>query len=688
MSSRFIVPSVLAAALLAGEPEPSIIQVIAPLPLSAPTAAGAAVELGLVPGGTEVIDAERLRAGRTATWRDALAMSPGVVVQPRFGSDEARLSIRGSGLQRTFHMRGLDVLADGQPITLADGGSDFQALDFALLDHVAVWRGGNALAWGGATLGGAIDLVSPTGRSSPGGSVRLEGGSFGYGKLVVTQGGSRGAADAWIGVSSTRQDGYREHSAQDNLRAQANLGIRITDDIENRLYAAYARSDSELPGSLTKAQAQGDPRQAAGPSALRDSKRDFPLWRLADRIAFRWDETTVEASLGYMRKELDHPIAAPGFATIVVQDSDDMSTAIRLTDDSRLWGRSNRLVLGAQAGVGRTIDRRYGYANSSGNTRGALTSDYYNTASNLSAYGEWRHEPASGWWVVAGLQAQVRRLQAEDRFLGNGDQSGEERWREANPKIGFLWQGDTATVFANLSRSSEPPSFAEYVQFDPLTFTTRPRTDLAAQRAWTIEVGSRGSVDRVSWDVALYHARVRHELLAYSAGVSQVTRNADRTERFGAELGGEARLLGDAEGGGHQLVLAAAYTWGRFRFAGDPEYGDAQLPGLPEHTGRAELLWRMDGWFAGPSIEGQSGWPVDFANRERVDAAFQLGAKAGYDTGDGLSCFIEGRNLLDEEWIATTGIANPNASAGAPASQALYNPGDGLAINAGVSWSW
>ena len=691
MSPR-LVPTALAVALSvaasAADSSPTMIVEAQREPLTTATAEAAEVELGLVPGGTDVIAGDAIREGRTATWRDALGMSPGVYIQPRFGSDEARLSIRGSGLQRTFHMRGIRVLADGQPVTLADGGSDFQSSDFAMLDHVAVWRGANALAYGGATLGGAIDLVSPTGRSSPGGSVRLEGGSFGYGKAVATVGGAEGDLDGWFGVSSSRQDGYREHGAQDNVRVHGNIGWRFAEQAENRIFAAYARSDSELPGALTRAEAEADPRQAAAPSEQFDSKRDFLQLRLADRVVAVWDETTVEASLGWMRKQLDHPIAVPGFNTIIVQDSDDLVGSARVQDQHALGGRGNRFVLGVEAGQGRIDALQYAYANPSGNERGALTSDYLQTASNLAAYGEWRHEVLPRWWAIAGLQAQWTRLDAEDRFLGNGDQSGAKSWQNLNPKLGVLWQGEQVAAFANLSRSSEAPTFSEYVQFDPGTFTTRPWDDLEAQKAWTAELGSRGSLDRVRWDVALYYARLQDEYLAYTAGFSQVTRNADRTVHAGAEVGGEVRLAGDGAEASSRLVLGLAYTWGRFRFDDDATYGDAQIPGLPEHAGRAELLWRWQGWFAGPTIEGQGGWPVDFANSEEVDGAILLGAKAGFDSGHGLSWFVEARNLLDEAWIATTGVANPNPGAGAPADQALYNPGDGLAVNAGAAWRW
>ena len=64
-----------------------------------------------VPGGSDVIDAEIYLKGSAVIPADALAYSPGVFAQSRIpGAEESRLSIRGSGLQRTCHGRGLRVL--------------------------------------------------------------------------------------------------------------------------------------------------------------------------------------------------------------------------------------------------------------------------------------------------------------------------------------------------------------------------------------------------------------------------------------------------------------------------------------------------------------------------------------------------------------------------------------------------
>jgi iron complex outermembrane receptor protein len=374
---------------------------------------------------------------------------------------------------------------------------------------------------------------------------------------------------------------------------------------------------------------------------------------------------------------------------LIDQESDDWVAAARLSDERPLAGRSNRLVLGVEAGIGITQARTFGYAAAVGNAPGAIASDAKQTARSASAYLEWRHEAMAGIWLIGGAQGSWTQLEHDDRLLvapSAGDQSGSKIWRSLNPKFGVLWQVRPEVVaFANLSRSSEPPGFAEYIQRD-LSLTTRPQQDLAAQSAWTAEIGTRGSLGQVAWDLSLYHAEVRDEFLAVQLGPGlTVTQNADRTVHQGIEAGLDVRLWGSADSADPRVTLVQSYTWGRFRFDGDAAWGDRQLPGLPEHAWRGELRWERQGWYAGPTAEWQSGWPVDFANTVEADGSLLFGARVGYDGGRGFSAFIEGRNLADEAYVATTGIANP---ASAPDGQALYNPGDGLAVTTGASWTW
>ncbi len=682
----------LAAAVAAGDPttiDPATaaVSVGEPLLISA-SASGtptARRRLDRIAGGAGVIDADSLHLRRAATWSDLLAGAPGVVAQPRLGGDELRLSIRGSGVQRTFHLRGIALIQDDQPLSAADGSADFQASDPQLIERAEILRGPAGLRLGTATLGGAIALVSPTGRTRPGLRAQAEAGSFGAGKLSLSAGLAEGDQDAWIGVSQAQTDGERMHSAQRGTRLAANLGWQLGAAAEHRISAAFSDSGSELPGSLTRSQLESDPTQAASGNLARQAKRDYPLWRIADRWTFDLGTWQVQAGIGWMRKELDHPLS---FA-LITQTSEDLSASLRLVGEPALAGRPARVALGATVLHGVTDAWQHGYALASGQQRGALQADAEQTARDAALWAEVQVEAAVGWWLIAGLHAAQTRRQFADRFLANGDQSDEREWLLANPSLGVRREvpgpgADPVQVYAVLARSSEAPTFAEYVQRDG-SGQTRPQP-LAAQTAWTLELGSRGRGPSGSWDVSIHASRVRGEYLAYqiAPGLTQ-TINAGTTHHLGAELGGDAQLAHGWLAAGDRLRLLGSATWMRLRFAGDPVFGDGPLPGLPEWSGRVELRYERGPWTLAAIADGQSDWAIDPADRVSAPGSLRYGLRAAYDPGRHLSAWIEGRNLADRAFVASSGIAAPGAD---PATAAVYNPGEGLNVHAGMAWSW
>lgn len=129
--------------------------------LTVPTTAEARAEIARTPGAVDIVaDDEFTRSTPARTIKDVLDFVPGVIVQPKWGED-SRLSIRGSGLSRNFHLRGIQLYMDGIPINTADGFGDFQEIDPSVFRYVEVFKGANALRFGTNSLGGAINFVMP-----------------------------------------------------------------------------------------------------------------------------------------------------------------------------------------------------------------------------------------------------------------------------------------------------------------------------------------------------------------------------------------------------------------------------------------------------------------------------------------------------------------------------------------------
>jgi iron complex outermembrane receptor protein len=618
--------------------------------------------LGEIAGAATVVDAERYREQRASTLADALGYAAGVFVQPRFGAEESRLSVRGSGLQRTFHLRGLELMQDGVFLNQADGGGDFQAVEPLAARYIEVYRGANALQYGAATLGGAINFVSPTGRSASPLDLRLEGGSFGYLRGQAALAGAGESQDYYASVTAFKQDGFRDHAKQETYRLFSNYGIGF-DGGETRFYLARVDTNSALPGSLTWAELQADPRRAAPNSLALDQRRDFDLTRIANRTTFELgDADTIDVGVFYAAKHLNHPISQ-----IVVQDSRDYGANLRWRRET---GERNVLSAGLALIAGTIEDERY--VNVRGE-RGTLVNGFHDEATRYSAFVEQQYYVTERTALVLGLQGSRNRREADDTVITNArDESYARTYSGVSPKLGLRYEPEAGvSVFANVSRSYEPPSFGELAGGPQVTLVD-------AQTATSAEAGIRIERERLSLDAALYRADLRDELLSLTDadGNPRGTVNAARTRHQGLEFGASWRVT-DA------IELRTAYLWNDFRFDGDPVFGDNRLAGIAPQLLRAELRWNLGPVYLAPNLE----WSpqrsyVDHANTLAAPSYAIAGLRVGGDWQQRWRWFVDARNLGDRRYAATTGaIAN---ALGRDSRQFL--PGDGRSVFVGLEW--
>jgi iron complex outermembrane receptor protein len=623
-----------------------------------------------IAGGANVVDGESYRNGRVSNLKDALGFSPGVFIQPRFGSDEARLSIRGSGLQRTFHMRGINMLQDGIPVNLADGGGDFQSLDPLNYGYIEVFRGANALQYGGTTLGGAINFISPTGYTAPKYQLRMEGGSYGYLRAQAATAGVKDNIDYFLSYTHTQQDGFRDHAQQNNHRVSGNVGIKINDQLETRFFAGYVDTDSKLPGSLTKRENRETPRKRqSDPFSLSsDQARDFQSWRIGNKTTYTFGKNRVELNAFYSYKDLFHPIFM-----VIDQINHDYGGGARFVSEEDLFGRKNIFTAGITVQNGDTRDRRY--VNRGGKAVGLPVNAYNQNALNLTAFLENQHYLTPHWVAVTGGSWTYAKRGLDDLLVrGN---SFNEDFTKFTPKVGVRYEiNDDTQIFANYSQSFEPPSFGELTGGQLIT-------KVYDQRGHTAEVGSRGKFDKwnMEWDAAYYHTWIKNEMLSLSdsRGLPLGTVSADKTIHQGIELGLTNRFLDD------HLALRQSYMWNDFRFDGDKVYKNNRLAGVPEHFYRADLVYNWDqGFYFGPNVEWTpSKYAVDHANTFYADGFAILGLKAGYNIKKyGLELFVEGRNLTDAHYTASTGVISDARGR----DQNLFAPGDGTTVYGGLQW--
>jgi iron complex outermembrane receptor protein len=647
--------------------------------LTAPPIAARRAEIERTPGAVEVIDAEDYKRTTPArTIKDALDYVPGVFVQPKWG-DDTRLSIRGSGLSRNSHLRGVQLYMDGIPINTADGYGDFQEIDPSAYRMIEVYKGANALRFGANALGGAINFVTATGRDPDASraQVGIDVGSFGSYRLQASSGAAHGNADYFITGSWQQADGFRDHSDGSAARMSGNVGWRLSEDVETRFYLNANDVHQNIPGAVTRDQALHDPKGAAAANLSLDYERNIETVRFANKTTWRASETTsFDLGAFVLDRKLDHPI----FARLDYEYL-DYGGFVRATDEREIAGHANRLVAGVNLHNGTTDAKQY---KAGAPDKGSLIFDADQRSTNLSAYAENTFYVVPSVALVTGLQVLRATRKQEDHFLSNGDASGDTTETLASPKLGVLWDvAPGATVFANVSRSVEVPSFGE---------NSFASAELARpQKAWTAEIGTRGRTDDLTWDAAIYRARIRDELFCDDAGLAIGTCtvvNLDKTIHQGVELGFGAAVLKGLVVKGEtpdKLWLNVAYTFSDFRFDDDSEFGNNKLPGAPRHFLRAELLYKHPlGFYAGPNVEWvPQAYFVDSENTLKTKAYALLGLKAGYDAGGPFSAYVEARNLADKRYIASVSVTN-RASDGS----LLFEPGTGRSLYAGVKYRW
>jgi len=603
------------------------------------------------PGGADVVTYRDYADKTAVSLRDTLAFSPGIYTQPRFGQ-EVRISIRGSGLSRGFHMRGLTLLQDGIPINLADDNGDFQELEPIFFDHLEVYRGANALRFGSGTLGGAINGVTPSGDTAHGVYARFDGGSYDFARALVAAGFGDERASAWGALSADRGEGDREHARRHSLRGHLNVKLKLSDTITTRFYGSANRIVQELPGALSEGVVLIRPKTG---SFAGDQHRNIDSIRLQNRTEIDLGDATLAIGAFLNAKQLLHPIYV-----VIDQKSTDDGVFARLDWTHGALSAS----LGGESRWGQVASRQYVNVNG---RRGAFLFQAQQRARTSNLYGEVRVEAVPGLSLIAGgIWANGFRKQVQTYPVAA---VGRAAFDAFSPKFGALWHPRPGIdVYANYSRSAEFPGFIELAQ--RTTFVP-----LSAQRAWTAEVGTRGQAGPIEWDVSLYRARLTGEMLQYTvdANIPASTFNAGRTVHQGVELALSATPA-------PWLRLRQTWLYSDFRFRHDVQFGNNRLPVVPRHVLRSEARFGSEALHVAPNLEWQpQGAWADYANTYRTRGYALVGLTAGATVRQGIDLFLDARNLTNRK-----AVGDISAAITASPASAIYYPVERRAVYGGV----
>jgi iron complex outermembrane recepter protein len=536
------------------------------LPETVVTATRFAEPAQSLPFGVSVITADDIQATGAATINEALMRVLGVVGRQDFyGGGEYNLDLRGFGATADNNQI---IIVDGLRMSEADlGGTRLAGIPIESVERIEVLRGSGAVLYGEGGTGGVIVVTTKAGAGKDrrnAASVYAAAGSYGLRDLRATATVAAGGFSLDVAGQKREADNHR-----DNFRSETDAAS-VAGQWSNdwlRVGARYGRDtlDGGLPGGLTQAQYDANPRQT-----------NFPN----DEAHIRNERSSVfaEAQLGSWllaadagRREKSLTSMNSGFA--FDYDTEATNYALRARNETSFGSLKNQLVVGAD------------HARWSRDVLGAFGS----TANQTSRAWYIKDDVtlASGTRLSAGARTEKIAKDNSGAAIGVADRQNAWELGISHPFTSSL------TGYGRVGRSYRLANVDEF-GFTALGTILKPQTsrDLELGARWT------GAASKV--EARLYRNLLENEIgfdpnaagTFFGANV-----NFDPTRRQGLELDA-SHALTKAVG----LRVNAAMRQAKFRSGA---YAGNDIPLVPRKTLAVRADWTPA---AGHRVTGGLNW--------------------------------------------------------------------------------
>ncbi len=517
------------------------------------------------------------------------ALNPGNFAQ------DLRISIRGFGARAAFGIRGVKILVDGVPETTPDGQGQTDNLDLGIVDRIEILRGPSSGLFGNAS-GGVLSIATEDRVTTPFFEAGATFGDFKMQQYQVKAGFKSGRTHYIIHGTDTETDGYRQNSGMKTTTVNAQAMHEFAKNSTFKVLLNYTDSpQADDPGGINRDAVLSDRRQA------RDRNVSFQTGEAIDqfKIAAILKHNKINTNIFYSNRNFYGLLPFENGGIIDLRrDYWGHSFQYNLAD----FDPAKKDEFGHKLQVGYSIaqqdDRRERFLNLMG-TQGASTFNQLESFSNLGVFLLEELQLTNGWSAMVSLRYDWNKLQAEDSFLSNGDDSGEIGLSSFNPSIGVNYMLSPGTHFyTQFSTSFETPTLNE--------LSNNPsgqggfNEELSPQRARNLELGLKGIFNgKLQYDLAYFFIRTQDEIVSFELGDfpgRDFFRNAGETVRNGLESQIKYAFA-------KNWRLNLAYTYSDFYYDsyinGGDDLSGTQLPGIPKHFGSVSLRYiDPDGFFA------------------------------------------------------------------------------------------
>jgi iron complex outermembrane receptor protein len=469
---------------------------------------------------------------------EAVAGIPGMEVQARYNlSVGDRITNRGFGARTQFGVRGVRIIVDDIPATMADGQSNLEMIDLQDLSYVVLLRGPGSSLYGNAS-GGVLKLYS-----NP---LPLVPFHFSLSSTIGSDGlfrwnGSIGATFAKTRVSGSftnfNYDGYREHSKAEFNRFILKLSSSISSSDQLLVNAGYVHFFALSPGALTKQEFEQNPT-LANPSSVKNSAGEDGTQFQA---AATWKHQHDSISLFQVNVYDSYRTVRNLIAGKIIELPQQAGGIDAIYDRKiNFVGRKIDWCIGAEAAF--RLNNRKNYINNNG-LQGQMFLNQDEQVINVGLYTQVLFPVTLKIDVAGSLRYDQTNFKVTD-FISdsqNMNNSGNRMMNGLSPAVGIVYRPiKFLNCFVNISTSFETPTSTELANRPGGVGGFNP--DLYPSRALEYEAGLRGSVSPVfQYDLTGYIINIKDELIPFEVlpdapGGQDYYRNAGSSVHRGAEL--------------------------------------------------------------------------------------------------------------------------------------------------------
>jgi iron complex outermembrane receptor protein len=580
-------------------------------------------ERTVIPNAVTVVEADRIQIGeRRVSPAEALGDVPGLFASNRYNyslSGNVRLSIRAP--LPPAGMRGIQIVADGIPLTTADGTTQPGNLDLGSAGRIEVLRGPSSVLYGNSA-GGVITMRTefPKARRlivEP----DIQVGSFGYHREAVKAQGTAGSVGYLVNLTRSETDGFRTnfgngYGHSEVWQGNVVIGTQLSRSTELRgVFNLFDLPFGENASTLTLADAQ------TRPTFVRPQVIDAGLGEAATQgqggltVEHRFGNASALRATGWgMWRDLRNPIPAQIIEIDRVGSGfrSDYQAALRIGSMPGEWtagldysNQHDDRIEWANAGVG---------PEGGGARNGALLLQELQEVRSVAPFARVSLALQSAWRLTAGARYDRYNFHTTDYFLTDGDQTSGRTMDAVSPMIGLTYLATGwLNVYGHFATAYQTPLTVELT--NPSVREGGFNPDLKPSMLRSGEFGVRGlaAPAKVRYEVSGYLSRIEDALVGFQrADQKTYYRNAGSARRNGVEM------LVDWEPV-RRLEARVAYTYQHFTFTHfvvpEGDFSGNREPSAAPHQLALRASYELPFGLRGSAqLQHVSAYPVNNAN--------------------------------------------------------------------------